>query len=110
MGCVCVSDGASGWVTICGNQGTPFLEPDGNVYECVKDVQMETSHNATDGQLVRCIEKGEIVEILEFPEKFGKLDVKRVRARAKRDGVTGWITMVGEKKETYLKIAFNADA
>merc|ERR1712217_793772 len=35
--CLAVNDDATGWATIAGNQGTPFLLPGGNIYVCVKD-------------------------------------------------------------------------
>merc|ERR1712232_306688 len=54
-----------------------------------KDADVNVFMNSEEGQQLRQLEAGEYVEVLEGP---GKEDtVKRVRARATKDGLEGWV-------------------
>jgi len=102
--CKAVQDDAVGWVTIAGNQGTPFLEPGGNFYACVKETSLTDGLSIQDSKTVRKVAKGEVIEVLEFSKKDEALDVKRIKGRAKLDGATGWITVSGNQGTTYLEL------
>lgn len=102
--CKAVNDDAVGWVTIAGNQGTPFLVPGGNLMTCVKETVLTDGLSVQESKTVRRVHKGESLEVLEFAKKDEELDLKRVRARAKSDGATGWITMCGNQGTTYLEV------
>merc|ERR1711972_299736 len=93
MKCKAVSDNTIGWVTLAGNQGTAFLAPGGNMYSCVKDTVLTDGLSVSDSKTVRRISKGEVLEVLEFGKRDDSVGVQRVRARAKQDGATGWITV-----------------
>lgn len=101
--CRAVGDGATGWVTVAGNQGTPFLEPGGNIYTCVHETVLSDVMSVQDSKTLRRLEKGELVEVLEFSNKDEVVGVTRVKGKAKRDGVTGWVTLVGNQGTTYLE-------
>lgn len=100
--CQTASDGAVGWVTIQGNQGTPFLEPGGNFFACVKETLI-TEALSVDSPPVRRVASGEVIEVLEFMKKDSTLDIKRIKGKAKLDGATGYITVSGTSGTTFLE-------
>lgn len=101
--CKAVNDEAVGWVTIAGNQGTPFLEPGGNFLSCVKETVLTDGLSVQDSKTVRKVAKGEVIEVLEFTKKDPALDIKRIKGQAKVDGATGWITVSGNQGTAYLE-------
>lgn len=101
--CQAVNDSAVGWVTIAGNQGTPFLEPGGNLYTCVKKTVLTDGLSVQDSKTVRSINVGETIEVLEFHKKDETVGVTRIKGKAKQDGVTGWITVAGNQGTAYLE-------
>lgn len=101
--CKIVTDGVSGWVTICGNQGTPYLVPGGNFYSCVKETLMTDGLSVADSKTVRRITKGEVIEVLEFPKKDSSLSMQRLKGKAKLDGAVGWITVASTAGQTFLE-------
>mmetsp|Transcript_87148 Transcript_87148/g.255076 ORF Transcript_87148/g.255076 Transcript_87148/m.255076 type:complete len:878 (+) Transcript_87148:90-2723(+) len=103
--CQCVSDEAVGWVTIAGNQGTPFLEPGGNFFNVVKETLLTDGLSVQDSKTVRRLSKGEVIEVLEFQKKDASVDVKRIKGKAKLDGATGWITVASNQGTVFLEAA-----
>jgi hypothetical protein len=101
--CQSVQDDAIGWVTIAGNQGTPFLEPGGNVLTCVKETVITDGLSVQDSKTIRRVSKGEVIEVLEFPKKDSTLDIKRIRGKSKLDGAEGWITVQGNQGTAFLE-------
>merc|ERR1712060_483073 len=67
--CRAVSDHATGWSTIAGNQGTPFLIPGGNIYVCVKETVIQDGMTLADAKTVRRLAVDEVIEALEYPKK-----------------------------------------
>lgn len=90
--CRAVTDDATGWATIAGNQGTSFLIPGGNLFTCKEEITI-TDIMSLPARTIRTLAKEELLEVLEFPRKEASADVQRVRAKCKVDGVTGWVTM-----------------
>ncbi|CAE8584073.1 unnamed protein product [Polarella glacialis] len=101
--CQAVQDDAIGWVTLAGNQGTPFLEPGGNFYTCVKETLLTDGLSVQDSKTVRRIAKGEVIEVLEFQKKDASADVKRIKGKAKLDGASGWITVSSNAGTSFLE-------
>jgi len=97
-----VNDAAMGWATIAGNQGTPFLEPGGNLFTCVKETHITDTESITDSKTIRKLSKGEIIEVMEFAKKVDQ-GIKRVKGKAKEDGASGWITVCGNQGTTFLE-------
>jgi len=52
---------------------------------------------------LRRMEVGEVVEVLEGPIEDGSAGVMRIRAKAMKDGVEGWVTLKGNQGTVYLK-------
>lgn len=91
--CRCLMDGAVGWVSLCGNAGTPFLEKCGKPYfSCQEAEPIAGAFEATSAE-VRQLVGGEVIEILEGPRREPPTEVQRVRGKAKQDGKMGWVTL-----------------
>eukprot|EP00933_Yihiella_yeosuensis_P021140 TRINITY_DN16810_c0_g2_i1.p1 TRINITY_DN16810_c0_g2~~TRINITY_DN16810_c0_g2_i1.p1 ORF type:complete len:1026 (+),score=251.65 TRINITY_DN16810_c0_g2_i1:78-3155(+) len=106
--CRSVQDGAVGWATIAGNQGTSFLEQGGNVFTCVQAVDiLKTPDDGPDAvvEVVRQLKKADIFEVLEFRQQADSAvenPTRWVRGKAKSDGAAGW-TMICKDSTTYLE-------
>lgn len=79
-------DAQEGWITVKGNQGTPYLkEVDKPYYACNAEVELE-------GDVPRTLKHEEVFELLQGPQKEVFADAQRIRGKASKDGATGWIT------------------
>jgi hypothetical protein len=94
--CKCTRDGAIGWVTLAGNQGTKFLELGGNCMTCVKETSLTESLAADGGATLRSLSKGEVLEVLEASVKDEASGQMRIKGRSRVDGSIGWATVEGE--------------
>jgi len=97
-----VNDSVIGWVTVAGNQGTIFLEPGGNVYQCIKETVMTDVLSVSDGKKIKSIAKGDIIEVVEF-SKDSQCDVSRIKGKVKNDGTTGWVSISGNQGTPILE-------
>jgi len=79
------SDNVVGWMTMKNNNVKPWTP----YYKCKAAAPVhDTLAGATE---LRQAAVGEVFELLEGPTKDG--DVLRMRARAEKDGVLGWVTI-----------------
>mmetsp|Transcript_104529 Transcript_104529/g.185972 ORF Transcript_104529/g.185972 Transcript_104529/m.185972 type:complete len:1039 (+) Transcript_104529:66-3182(+) len=103
--CLAVQDGATGWATIAGNQGTPFLVQGGNVYSSVGETPLSKgpAEEGEDAEEVRKLAPGEIFEVLEFQVKETAEGPRRGRGKAKLDGATGWVTIADKDGNVLLE-------
>merc|ERR1719387_1051707 len=95
--------GQIGWLTLTGDN----LKPWGPRYRCVygtaiNDVADVASESA---QTLRKLEVGEPVELLEGPTLEAGAGIMRLRGKADRDGVVGWISIAGNQGKQFLKVA-----
>lgn len=91
--CKSLSDGLEGWVTIKGNQGTPFLkEVEKPFYVCHAEVSLNQDVKG-DGAEVRKIRPDEVLELIEGPRAQAVARVVRIRVTANLDKATGWLTV-----------------
>jgi len=96
-------DGQEGWITVCGNQGTPFLqEMEKPYYACTEEVVLQSDFDSED-MPVRTLRADEVVELLEGPRKESFSPVVRVHAKAVIDGVAGWLTVKDSKGATFAE-------
>jgi len=88
-------DGAEGWISLRGNQGTPFLEEVEKPYYSTKsEVPLETEFKAEgEVSVVRALKADEVVELLEGPRKIEFEPGLRVRGKASLDDASGWFTV-----------------
>jgi len=91
--CKALSDGVSGWISVKGNQGTPFLKETAKPFLCcIADVPLEPDFRSTGVPAVRQLRQEEVLEVLEGPRKDKIGDALRVRVRCCKDGALGWLT------------------
>lgn len=101
--CKAVEDQVVGWVTLAGNQGTPFLMPGANVFTCVQETPMTDGLSIEESQPIRRIAKGEVIEVIEFPQKDPTTDSKRIKGKAKLDDAVGWVTVSSNQGAVFLE-------
>jgi len=86
-----------GWISIQGNQGTPFLaEAQKPYYYCAAENAMEKEFQTTE-PAVRTLRAEEIVELLEGPRKETFAPAMRARGKACKDQAQGWFTTRDKK-------------
>jgi len=91
--CTALADQAEGWVTLQGNQGTPFLEPVAMpLYTCEVSAPLFKDLGSGTGKL-RDLMPGEILEVLEGPRREPPTEVTRANGKAIKDGAVGWVTL-----------------
>jgi len=90
-----LKDGIEGWISLKGNQGTPFLqEVEKPYYTCSKEVNLEREFK-TEGEegVVRALKADEVLELIEGPRKETFEPGVRVKGKANSDGALGWFTV-----------------
>jgi len=98
-----VSDAIEGWMTLKGNQGTPFLkEADKPYYALKKEASLDEASKGGSGQ-VRLLTECEVVELLSGPVTEVVADVTRAKVKAAKDNATGWITIKDSNEEILAK-------
>jgi len=99
-------DDAEGWATVSGNQGTVFLQEGGGLYRVVKETIITGSFDLQDStkDMPRKLKPGELVEVRVWPRKEEKTGLLRMKCKAKSDGVTGWVTSVGNTGIVFLQV------
>jgi len=88
-----LKDGVEGWISMKGNQGTPFLqEVEKPFYSCTVDIALEREFRSEGEEgLVRTLKVDEVLELVEGPRKLTFEPSLRVRGKA-TDGSMGWFT------------------
>lgn len=94
-----VADGAVGWVTMKGRS----LKSWSPRYRCVVSTPLGDKLEAATAEKLRALEVGEFVELLEGPREDSGAGILRIRARAEKDGVTGWVTVDGNQGKPFLE-------
>jgi len=90
-----LTDGIEGWISLKGNQGTPFLEEvEKPFYSCQVEIALERDFKVEgeDG-LVRNLKADEVLELIEGPRKQTFEPGLRVRGKAALDGAMGWFSV-----------------
>jgi|EP00927_Polykrikos_kofoidii_P053582 hypothetical protein len=70
---------------------------------CARSIAITDSFSLESSSTVRKLEAGEVFEILEGPQEDQEAQISRVRGRALRDGVVGWVTVQGNQGTPFLK-------
>uniref|UniRef100_A0A7S2B3I9 EF-hand domain-containing protein n=1 Tax=Alexandrium andersonii TaxID=327968 RepID=A0A7S2B3I9_9DINO len=109
-----MKDDVEGWITMAGNQGTVFLEDGGHLFKVVKDTILTESFELDGGgskdatrklkDNTRKLKVGEIVEVREWARKEEKSGLMRMKCKAKSDGMTGWVTTLGNQGTVYMEV------
>mmetsp|Transcript_99440 Transcript_99440/g.309818 ORF Transcript_99440/g.309818 Transcript_99440/m.309818 type:complete len:710 (-) Transcript_99440:118-2247(-) len=90
-----LADLAEGWVSVAGNQGTPFLqEAQKPFYYCAGEAELRSAFARGDGpEPIRACRPDEVLELLEGPRSEAFEPALRVRGKACSDGAVGWLTV-----------------
>lgn len=103
--CKACSDQAEGWLTLKGPAG--FLAEQGRHqhYVCKTAIAMTDNQNIKTCKVLRKLEVGEIVRVLEGPEVDKDSSVSRIKAVATKDSLEGWVTVKGNAGTVYAEEA-----
>lgn len=106
-----MKDGLEGWITVSGNQGTAFLKEGGDRFKVVKETiltdsfELDGDKDATKRLIAeRKLKEDEVVELHSWPKKEETSGLTRMKARARSDGSTGWVTMIGNAGTPFLEV------
>lgn len=95
-----VSDGAEGWITYVGSQGTAFLKEGGSLFKVLRESVLtpafEPPEDLSQIEGARRLKEGEVIEVLEWPQKHEESGLTRMRVKAKIDGASGWVTQTNK--------------
>merc|ERR1712087_382303 len=99
-----VKDGALGWCTPVGNQGTVFLEESALQLKVIKETIMTpTFEIAASKETTKKLKPGELVEVLEWMKKDEASGLMRAKVKTK-DHKSGWATAVGNTGNVLLEL------
>jgi hypothetical protein len=94
-----VGDSAIGWITLRSRQFISWS----SLYKCVSATVIHDGFSVKTSKVVRRLEAGEIVEVLEGPVVESEIAVLRVKAKAEKDCAVGWVTVKGNGGTSFLK-------
>lgn len=94
-----LSDSACGWITVKDKS----LKNWSPIYKCLSATVVHDGFKVKESQVVRRMEVGELVEIVEGPTLETAIGVIRIKAKAEKDGALGWITVKGNGGTLFLK-------
>lgn len=99
-----VTDNKEGWVTVRGNQGTPFLQDAGKpCYYAAEPVALQDNFASADAKEVRRLKVNEVVEVLEGPRKEEMGNTIRGRGKTSKDASVGWFTIKSKTGEVFAE-------
>merc|ERR1712151_414186 len=78
-------DDLEGWITIKGNQGTAYVEPNEKLFEILQNMPLEAQLTC-GSTTVRTLEKGELFDVTVGPKPDTKEGKNRVKGRNLSDG------------------------
>ena len=80
---------------------TPAAKGQGR-YKCVKATLLQDGFEVKGAKSLRKVEEGEVFECLEPPRVSTDYGLSRIKGRAKKDGMVGWITAWGNLGTQFL--------
>lgn len=91
---VAKKDDMKGWVTSKGNAGTVYVEQSNKCFNVTKAVELHKQFRSIDvkSEVVRTLEVGEAMQILEGPKDEKVPQDIRVKVRSFSCGTVGWIS------------------
>lgn len=99
------SDGATGWFTVKSRQGDVVSQPGKSTFRCTQGIALTDGPNIKECKVLRKLDKGEVVLALDDPVSDELAGVMRVKARALKDNMEGWLTTRGNAGSTYAEEA-----
>jgi len=87
-------DAITGWISVKGNRGTPFLEEASKPFKaCAAEAQLEENFRSGTSSVVKKVLADEVLEVLEGPRKEEFGETMRAKCKAARDGAVGYFTV-----------------
>jgi len=68
----------------------------------VKEIVLTDNHKIDQSKQLRKFTVGEVLEVTEGPKLEATIGIQRVRVRAFKDGLVGWVTVSGNAGVTFL--------
>jgi len=99
-----LQDGARGWVTTSDRKGAVFLKEGGRTFKVLKETILADDF-AVDAATTRKLKVGELLEVLEPPEKEETTGVMRMKVKAVFDGATGFATSRSNAGTAFIDLA-----
>jgi len=96
------SDGAVGWFTMKNRHGEECIEPNQTIFACLAGVALTDDMDIKNCNLVRKLEVGEVMTLLEGPVD-NVASITRIRVRAAKDRAEGWVTMKGSAGKVFAE-------
>jgi len=98
-----ISDGAVGWFTARDKAGAVFAEADGKYYSCTSSVAMTDDMDIKECKVLRKLAIGELFTLEEGPQEEKAAGITRVKGKALKDELVGWITIKGNAGTVYAE-------
>jgi len=102
--CRALTDMQEGWVTLRGNHGTSFLEECGKPYFCSDEETVLQTLLDSGSDQVCCLQSGEVLEVMQGPQKESSVEFQRVRGIAGSDKKQGWVTLKDSSGNSNLEL------
>jgi len=93
-----LADGLEGWLSRRDRKLVDWAP----IYKCCQSTVIQTTLATKGAALLRKLEEGEDVEALEGPKEDKEVGLLRIRGKAKKDGLSGWMTLKGNQGTVYL--------
>ncbi|CAE7498506.1 Man1a1 [Symbiodinium pilosum] len=103
--CRACSDDAQGWITLTGAAGAHADQGRHKHFTCKTAIAMTDNQNIKTCKVLRKLEVGEVVRVLEGPEIDKDSSVSRIKAVASKDSLEGWVTVKGNAGTVYAEEA-----
>merc|ERR1712039_798713 len=102
-----LKDGAAGYVSLEGNQGSIFLQEGGDIFKVVKkSIDVTDRLPFEDGVTVKKLKEGDLCRVLRWMEKEPESGAMRAKVKARNDGTVGWVTVSSaDGNTTFLEAA-----
>jgi len=98
-----VSDGAVGWFTVRSKQGEDCVQHTKSTFSCRQGIALTNDMNIKECSVLRKLDKGEALVVLEGPVEDEAAGVTRIRAKATKDNMEGWVTTKGNAGSVYVE-------
>jgi len=98
-----VGGGPAGWFTVTSRNGQECAVPATCKYTCKSAIALTSEKDISTCEVMRKLDKGELLTGLIAPEEDGETGVFRVRVKAAKDSAEGWVTLKGNAGTVYVE-------
>lgn len=98
----CLKDNKFGWATLSAFKDTDKTD---KFLVCAVTTAMRNAFGIKESKAVRKVEIGEVLVQLEEPKEDTSHKLVRVRVKARRDSLEGWVTMTGNQGTAFVSEA-----